>query len=289
MTSQNTLKTVALLGALTGLLILIGGVIGGRGGMMIAFILATGMNIGSWWFSDSIALRMSGAREVDEAEVPSLHRMVEELSANAGIPKPRVAIMDSQMPNAFATGRSPEKGVVAVTTGILSILNRDELAGVIAHELAHIKNRDTLISSIAATIAGAISTIANIAQWSLFFGFGGGDNDDNPLGIVGVLLAVFVAPIAAVIIQMAISRSREFEADAEGARIAGNPNFLANALMKLEGWSHDPRAQQVAHHDMREATAHQYIINPLRGGLSSLFRTHPPTEERVQRLHSMTL
>jgi len=286
MTSQNTLKTVLLLGALTGLLVVIGGAIGGRGGMMIAFGFAVVMNLGSWWFSDSLALRMSGAREVDENELPSLHRMVEELSANAGIPKPRVAVIDSPMPNAFATGRSPSKGVVAVTTGILGILNRDELAGVVAHELAHIKNRDTLISSIAATIAGAIATIANIAQWSLFFG---GSDDDNPLGFVGVLLAIFVAPIAAVIIQMAISRSREFEADAEGARIARNPNFLANALMKLEGWAHDPQAQQVAQHEMQPATAHQYIVNPLRGGLSNLFRTHPPTEERVERLHSMTL
>lgn len=288
MTSQNTLKTVALLGALTGLLIVIGGLLGGQGGMIIAFILATAMNIGSWWFSDSLALRMSGAREVDEHEVPSLHRMVEELSANAGIPKPRVAVIDSPMPNAFATGRSPEKGVVAVTTGILGILNRDELAGVVAHELAHIKHRDTLISSVAATIAGAIATVANIAQWSLFFGFGNSD-DDNPLGFVGVLLAIFVAPIAAVIIQMAISRSREFDADAGGAEIAGSPNGLANALMKLESWSNDPQAQAIAQHDLREATAHQYIVNPLRGGFSNLFRTHPPTEERVQRLQSMRI
>lgn len=288
MTSQNTLKTVVLLGALTGLLVVIGGLLGGRSGMMFAFGMATLMNLGSWWFSDSIALRMSGAREVDEAELPSVHHLVENLAANAGIPKPRVAVIDSPMPNAFATGRSPEKGVVAVTTGILSILTRDELAGVIAHELAHIKNRDTLTSSIAATIAGAISTIANIAQWGLFFGYGN-DNDDNPLGFIGVLLAIFVAPIAAVIIQMAISRSREFEADADGARIVGEPNYLANALMKLESWSHNPQAQQIAHHDMQAATAHQYIVNPLRGGLTDLFRTHPSTEERVRRLQSMTL
>jgi len=288
MTSQNTLKTVALLGALTGLLVLIGGLIGGQSGMMIAFGFAVIMNISSWWFSDSIALRMSGAREVSEAEVPSLHQLVEQLAMNAGIPKPRVAVMDSPMPNAFATGRSPEKGVVAVTTGILEILTRDELSGVIAHELAHIKNRDTLISSVAATIAGAISTIANIAQWSLFFGYSG-DDDDNPLGIIGVLLAIFVAPIAAVIIQMAISRSREFEADANGAQISGNPEYLASALLKLESWSQHPQAQAIAHHDMREATAHQYIVNPLRGGLSSLFRTHPSTEERVAKLRAIRL
>lgn len=286
MSSQNTLKTVLLLGALTGLMVLIGGLLGGRGGMVFAFGLAIVMNLGSWWFSDSIALRMSGAREVSEAEVPSLHRLVEQLAANAGIPKPRVAVIDSEMPNAFATGRSPEKGVVAVTTGILSRLSRDELAGVVAHELTHIKNRDTLTASIAATIAGAISMVANMAQWSLLFG-GYRDDDDNPLGIIGVLLSIIVAPIAAVIIQMAISRSREFAADEGGAHIAGNPNYLADALIKLENWSHNERSQAIAHHDLKEATAHQYIVNPLRGGLSSLFRTHPSTEERVERLRAM--
>jgi heat shock protein HtpX len=286
MTSQNTLKTVLLLGALTGLFVAIGGLLGGRGGVMIAFVMATMMNLGSWWFSDSIALRMSGAKEVDEQDAPGLHQLVARLASNANMPKPRVAVIDSQMPNAFATGRSPQKGVVAVTTGILNILSQDELAGVIAHELAHIKNRDTLISSIAATIAGAISTIANIAQWSLLFGFGR-DDDDNPLGIIGALLAIIIAPIAAMIIQMAISRSREFEADAEGARIVGEPIYLANALLKLESWSKNPQAQAVAQHDMKTATAHQYIVNPLRGGLSGLFRTHPPTEERVRRLQNM--
>lgn len=288
MTSQNTLKTVALLGALTGLLILIGGLIGGQSGMMFAFVFALMMNIGSWWFSDSIALKMNGAREVSEAELPSVHQLVAQLAANAGIPKPRVAIVDSPMPNAFATGRSPEKGVVAVTTGLLSMLNRDELAGVLSHELAHIKNRDTLTSSIAATIAGAISMIANIAQWSLFWG-GSRRDDNNPLGIIGLLLGIFVAPIAAMIIQMAISRSREFEADADGARISGKPNSLADALIKLENWSHNQQAQVIAHQDIREAAAHQYIVNPLHGGFSDLFRTHPSTEDRVARLRSMQL
>ena len=288
MNSQNTFKTAILLASLTGLLVLIGGLIGGSGGMMIAFVLAILMNIGSWWYSDAIALRMSGAREVSEAEVPSLHRLVAELAADAGIPKPRVAVMDRTMPNAFATGRSPEKGVVAVTSGLLSILSRDELAAVVAHELAHIKNRDTLISSIAATIAGAISMVANIAQWSLFFGFGG-DDDDNPLGLIGLLLAIFVAPIAALIIQMAISRSREFEADAAGAKIHGNPESLAQALIKLENWSRNPQGQAIAKHELQAAAAHQYIINPLHGGLSGLFRTHPSTEERVERLRSMKL
>lgn len=286
MTSQNTLKTVALLGALTGLFVGIGYLIGGQSGMVVAFGFAIVMNLGSWWFSDSIALRMNGAREVSVDEARGLHELVGHLADSAGIPKPRVAIIDSEMPNAFATGRSPEKGVVAVTMGLMNMLSRDELAGVIAHELAHIKNRDTLISSVAATIAGAISMIANIAQWSLFWG-GGRDDRDNPLGIIGVLLAIFVAPIAAVIIQMAISRSREFGADEGGAVITGNPDALASALLKLEGWSNNQRSQVIAHHDMREASAHQYIVNPLKGGFSNLFRTHPLTEERVARLRSM--
>lgn len=288
MNSQNTFKTAALLAGLTGLLALIGGVIGGSGGMIIAFALAVLMNLGSWWYSDAIALRMSRAREVPEAEAPSLHRLVAGLAADADIPKPRVAVMDSPMPNAFATGRSPEKGVVAVTTGLLSILTRDELAAVIAHELAHIKNRDTLISSIAATIAGAIAMVANIAQFSLLFGLGG-DDDDNPLGIVGLLLAIFVAPIAALIIQMAISRSREFEADAAGAKIHGRSEPLAQALIKLDNWSKNPQAQAIAQHEIQAAAAHQYIINPLHGGLSGLFRTHPSTEERVEKLRTLKL
>lgn len=288
MNSQNTFKTAALLAGLTGLLVLIGGVIGGSGGMIIAFALALLMNLGSWWYSDAIALRMSRAREIPEAEAPSLHRLVAGLAVDADIPKPRVAVMDSPMPNAFATGRSPEKGVVAVTTGLLSILTRDELAAVIAHELAHIKNRDTLISSIAATIAGAIAMVANIAQFSLLFGLGG-DDDDNPLGIIGLLLAIFVAPIAALIIQMAISRSREFEADAAGAKIHGRSEPLAQALIKLDNWSKNPQAQAIAQHEIQAAAAHQYIINPLHGGLSGLFRTHPSTEERVEKLRNMTL
>ena len=256
--------------------------------MIVAFVLAVIMNLGSWWFSDSIALRMSGANEVSATEAPGLHRMVEQLSASANMPKPRVAMIDSPMPNAFATGRSPEKGVVAVTTGIMENLSSDELAGVIAHELAHIRNRDTLISSVAATIAGAISTFANIARWSMI-GYGQRGRRNGGAGVIGMLLAVFIAPIAAMIIQMAISRSREFEADAGGAHITGEPEFLASALLKLEQWSQHPQAQVIAHQELQEATAHQYIVNPLRGGFSSLFRTHPPTEERVARLRSMRI
>jgi heat shock protein HtpX len=250
--------------------------------MVFAFVLAIAMNMGSWWFSDKIALRMSGAQEVSPQEAPDLYRLVQELSTRANLPTPRVAIINSPMPNAFATGRSPEKGVVAVTTGIMQILDRDELGGVIAHELAHIKNRDTLISSVAATVAGAISMLANIAQWGLIFGgLGGGDDDDNPGGLIGALLTIIVAPIAAAIIQMAISRSREYAADASGANILGNPLPLASALEKLErGVARTP-----AH--VNPGTSHQYIVNPLKGGIAGMFSTHPPTQERISRLRSM--
>lgn len=287
MNSQNTFKTALLLASLSGLLMLIGGLIGGNGGIVLAFALAVAMNLGSWWYSDALALRMSGAREVEAADLPGVHQMVERLAAKAEIPKPRVAVIDSPMPNAFAAGRSPERGVVAVTAGLLQRLSADELAGVIAHELAHIKNRDTLIAGIAATIAGAIAMLANIAQFSLFFG--GGDDDDNPLGMLGLLLAIFVAPIAALIIQMAISRSREFEADAAGARILGRSEPLAQALIKLENWSKNPQAQAIAQQQVQAAAVHQYIVNPLHGGFSNLFRTHPSTEERVDRLRSLSL
>ncbi|MEO1165648.1 MAG: zinc metalloprotease HtpX [Chloroflexota bacterium] len=282
-------KTVILLGALTGLFMLIGSALGGTGGMMIAFVIAIAMNMGAWWFSGSLALRMNGAQEVSEAQAPELYRMVAELAQNANLPMPRVAIVDTPMPNAFATGRSPETGVVAVTTGIMGILSREELAGVIAHELAHIKNRDTLISSVAATIGGAITFIAQMAQWALLFGgFGGNDEEGGGIGgMVGGLVMIFVAPVAAVIIQMAISRSREFYADAEGARILGNPAPLADALLKLEGWSQQQQGMMGAHDDVNPATSHLYIVNPMMGGLSGLFRTHPHTEERVSRLRSM--
>jgi len=285
MNTQNTLKTALLLGALTGLFMLIGSLLGGTGGMIMAFVFAIMMNMGAWWFSDSIALRMSGAQEVSPQQAPDLHRMVEQLSANADMPKPRVYVIDSPMPNAFATGRSPEKGAVAVTTGITKILNRDELGGVIAHELAHIKHRDTLISSVAATIAGAITMIASIAQWSLIFGgFGSNDDDEGAGSLIGGLVMIFVAPLAATLIQMAISRSREFSADAGGAAIAGDPMSLANALQKLESWSQQQRGAT----DMNPASAHMYIVNPLSGNaLAGLFSTHPPTEVRIQKLQEL--
>lgn len=283
---NNTVKTTLLLGGLSGLLVLIGSALGGTSGMILAFVFAIVMNMGAWWFSDSIALRFSGAQEVSPEAAPELHHMVGQLAQRAGIPKPRVYMIDSPAPNAFATGRSPEKGAVAVTTGITTLLTYDELAGVVAHELAHIKHRDTLISSVAATIGGAISMLADMAMWSaLFGGFGG--NDDEEGGGAGSLAMIFIAPIAALLIQLAISRSREFSADEGGARILGNPLPLANALEKLENWSHNRHANMQAN-PVNPATAHLYIVNPMMGGgMLSLFRTHPPTEQRVQRLRAM--
>lgn len=263
----------------------VGGAIGGQVGMIIALVFAVGMNMGAWWFSDKLALRMSGARAVTPEEAPELHHMVETLSLRAGIPKPGVYLIESETPNAFATGRSPNHGAVAVTTGIARLLNRDELAGVIAHELAHIKHRDTLISSIAASIAGAISMIADMAMWAMIFsGFGGGSDEEEGGGIadmVGGFLMMILAPIMAMIIQMAISRAREFSADAGGAQILGDPLPLASALEKLE-WA----AGRVPM-DARPATSHLYIVNPMMGGLAGLFRTHPPTEQRIAKLRAM--
>lgn len=278
----NVTKTTLLLGALTAMFVVIGMAIGGKVGMVIAFVMAIVMNMGAWWFSDSLALRMSGAQEVSPAEAPELHQTVEKLARNANIPKPRVCIIQSPMPNAFATGRSPSKGAVAVTTGIMQMLSKDELAGVIAHELAHIKHYDTLISSIAATVAGAITMLANMAQWALIFGGLGGDDDDGIAGLAGSLLMIIVAPIAAMLIQMAISRSREYGADAGGAQILGDPLPLANALAKLEQSAGSMRTQ------VNPATSHLYIVNPLRGGIAGLFSTHPSTEERISRLRQMS-
>lgn len=273
----NTTKTTLLLATLTGFFVLVGGALGGANGMVIALLFAVTINMAAWWFSDKMALKMSRAREVTAAEAPELHRMVEVLAQRAGIPKPGVYIIDSPTPNAFATGRSPAKGAVAVTTGILQVLSRDELAGVMAHELAHIKNRDTLISSIAATIAGAISMIADMAMWSMIFG--GGDEEEG--GGAGGFVMLILAPIAALIIQMAISRSREFVADAEGARILGDPQPLADALRKIE-MSVKQRPMEVS-----PATSHLYIINPVFGGLAGLFSTHPATEKRIAKLQEL--
>lgn len=279
----NTMKTGVLLAALTGFFVLIGSAIGGQTGMIIAFVFAVALNMGAWWFSDSLALRLSGAHEVSPAEAPELHQMVEVLAVRAALPKPRIYIIDSETPNAFATGRSPSKGAVAVTSGIARLLSRDELAGVIAHELAHIKHRDTLISSIAATFAGAISMIADMAFWGMLFGGFGGDDEEGAGigGMIGGVLTIILAPIAAMLIQMAISRSREYLADAGGARILGDPLPLASALEKLE-WAAGRMPMQV-----NPATSHMYIVNPIAGGLAGLFRTHPATAERITRLRAI--
>jgi heat shock protein HtpX len=281
---QNTLKTTVLLAGLTGLLIAIGYFFGGQGGMLLFFGLAIIMNLGAYWFSGDIALRMAGAHEVSPAEAPELHQLVEELATYARLPKPRVAIIDSPSPNAFATGRDANHAVVAATTGILGILNRDELAGVLAHELGHVRNHDILISSVAATIAGAITMVANVMQWALIFGGLGGGRDDEDRNPFAALLMIIVAPIAATLIQLAISRSREYAADEAGARIHGNPESLARALEKLE------MATSVRPLPVNPAVAHMFIVNPLKGvSFAGLFSTHPPLEERIKRLRAMEL
>lgn len=279
---MNTLKTGLLLGALTGLLMLIGGYFGGKSGVIIAFIIAMAMNLGSYWFSDKIILRMYSAQEVSESTAPDLYALVKNLALKASLPMPRVYIVPGDTPNAFATGRNEHHAVVAVTEGILRILNREELEGVIAHELTHIKNKDMLIGSIAATLAGAIVMLANMAQWAAIFGGASRDDDEGGGGIIGLIVMAILAPIAASIIQMAISRSREFLADAGGARVSGKPYGLASALEKLS------RASQVVPMKANPSTAHIFIVNPLTGrSLMNLFSTHPPIEERIARLRSM--
>jgi heat shock protein HtpX len=266
---------------LTVLLVLAGGAIGGKSGMTFALVMAGVMNFVSYWFSDKIVLAMYGAKEVTEAEYPEFFGLVRQLAVQANIPMPRVYIIPSETPNAFATGRNPEHAAVAATAGIMRILTRDELLGVMAHELSHVKHRDILISSIAATFAGAITYLAHMAQWAAIFG-GGRDRDEEGGGVLGMLIMAIVAPLAAMLIQMAISRAREYEADKGGAEMSGNPLHLANALKKLEMANHQIPMQAEA------ATAHMFIVNPLTGGgLMSLFSTHPPIEERVRRLEEM--
>jgi heat shock protein HtpX len=279
---MNTLKTTFLLTLMTLLLIFAGGAIGGQGGMLLALILAGVMNFVSYWFSDKIVLAMYGAKEVTEADSPDFHGLVRQLTDRAGLPMPRVYIIPSDTPNAFATGRNPQHAAVAATEGILRILSREELMGVMAHELSHVKHRDILISTIAATVAGAITYLAHMAQWAAIFG-GGRDRDGEGGGILGMLVMAIVAPLAALLIQMAISRSREYEADKGGAEISGNPLYLAGALRKLEMAN-----RQLPMQEAIPASAHLFIVNPLTGGgLMSLFSTHPPMEERVRRLESM--
>jgi heat shock protein HtpX len=276
---MNTLRTVFLMTLLTLVLVGAGGALGGRGGALIALIMAGVMNLGSYWFSDKIVIKMYRGREVTEG---ALYDVVRELCLRGGLPMPKVYILPQPTPNAFATGRNPKHAAVAATEGILQILSREELMGVMAHEMSHVGNRDILIGSIAATIAGAISYMAHMAQWAMIFG-GRDDEDSNPIAMIAMMI---LAPIAAMLVQMAISRSREYEADKGGAKLCGNPFYLASALRKLEAANSRSPMPKV-----NEATAHMFIVNPLRGkgGLKSLFSTHPPLEERVRRLESMTI
>ncbi len=281
---MNRIKTTFLLTCLTLLLIAMGSAIGGRSGMIIAFVIAAGMNFFSYWYSDKIVLKMYKAREVSETDHPAFYGMIRRLAQQAEIPMPKVYIIPSEGPNAFATGRNPQNAAVAATEGIMRILNMDELEGVMAHELAHVKNRDTLISTIAATIAGAIAMLGNMLQWAAIFG-GGSSDDDEGGGLFSSLAMAFIAPIAAMLIQMAVSRSREFLADEAGAKICGKPMALANALRKLH-----QGAQAVPMREATPATSHMFIVNPLTGSsMLKLFSTHPPMEERVARLEAMAV
>jgi len=279
---SNSFKTALLLGLLTGIILGIGQLFGGSQGLVIAFVFAMLLNFGSYWFSDKIVLAMYQAREVGLDEAPELYRIVQNLALRAQLPMPRLYVIPSQSPNAFATGRNPQHAVVAVTEGILQLMNREELEGVIAHELSHVKNRDILIGSVAATLAGVIMMLANMARWAAIFGVGRSEREDEGGGVLGLILMSILAPVAALVIQMAISRSREFLADATGAKIAGNPLGLAFALEKLT------RASELMPLEGRAETAHMFIVSPLSGGsFLSLFSTHPPVEERVARLRAM--
>ncbi len=280
---SNVFKTAMLLAVLTAMLVLLGGALGGRQGMLMMLVVAVVINFASYWWSDKIVLAMYRAQPITEAQAPGLYSIVRRLASKAGVPMPRVYLIPSEQPNAFATGRNPEHAVVAVTEGIMRILDDDELEGVLAHELAHVTNRDVLISTIAATLAGAITYLAHMAQWAAFFGGGRQSDDDGPSPVAMMLMA-FVAPIAALLVQLAVSRSREFQADATGARLAGRTWGLSKALEKLD------MASRTIPMAANPATAHLFIVNPLSGGaLMRLFSTHPPMEERIARLRSMRL
>ena len=280
---MNMIKTTMLMALMMILLIVLGGVVGGKGGALLMFFVSLAMNFFSYWFSDSIVLKMYGARPLTESDAPELYRLVADLAARASLPMPKVCLIESQTPNAFATGRDPSHAAVAVTRGIVGVLSREELSGVLAHELSHIKHRDTLISTIAAAMGSAISMLAYMAQWSAIFGRS--DDDEGAGGIVGTLLAVLVAPLAATLIQLAISRSREYDADKAGGEICGNPRYLARALEKISSAAQALPPMREA--EARPATSNLFIINPLAGSrqaFMSLFSTHPPTAERIQRL-----
>ena len=278
---SNMFKTALLLVVLTVLLVLIGGAIGGQQGMLVAFVLALVMNFFTYWFSDKMVLAMYRARPIEESQAPALYRIVRTLATRGGIPMPRVYLIPSETPNAFATGRNPQHAAVAVTEGSMRILDEEELEGVLAHELSHVKNRDVLIATIAATLAGAITYLAHMAQWAMIFG-GRRDDEEEGGGVLGGILMAILAPIAAMLIQMAVSRAREFQADATGARLAGKPWGLAKALEKLD------TASKAMPMDASPSTAHLFIVTPLSGrSLLRLFSTHPPIEERIARLRSM--
>lgn len=277
---MSSLKITFLMGCMFGFFILVGALIGGQSGMILAFVIAMAMNVGMYWYSDRIVLSMYKAQELSQSQAPGLHRMVQELSAAAGIPKPKIYLVPMPVPNAFATGRDPDHGVVAVTKGLLDILDEKEIEGVLAHELGHIKGRDTLISCLAAAMAGAIMMLATWARWAAIFGGFGRDSDSN---IFELILMAVLAPVGAMMIQMAISRSAEFRADATAAKLTGNPRGLASALRKLETVSqrHPVRGGNMA-------TSHLFIVNPFKAGaIANLFSTHPPTAERVKRLENM--
>jgi len=276
---MNTLRTGILMAALTGLFLAVGALVGGGTGMAVAFAMALAMNLFAYWNSDKVLLSMYGARQVDASSAPDLYRLVQRLAQQAQLPMPKVFITENPQPNAFATGRDPEHAAVCVTTGLLNQVSQEELAGVLAHELGHVKHRDTLTMTITAVMAGAISMLANMA-----FFMGGSRDREHPLGMVGMLLVTLLAPIAAVLVQAAISRSREFEADRAGAEITGRPMWLASALGQIEH-----AAQRIENYpaDANPATAHMFIVNPLHGGISGLFATHPSTEERIARLRAM--
>jgi heat shock protein HtpX len=280
---SNALKTGILMAALTGIIVLIGDYLGGPSGMIMALVFAGVMNFGMYWFSDRLVLKMYRAREVGPGDAPELHTMVENLSQQANMPKPKVYIIPMAQPNAFATGRNPENSAVAVTEGIMRLLTKDELEGVMAHELAHVRNRDILIATIAATMAGAIMMIARMMQYAAIFGGMGRDSEGRGGNALGALALMILAPIAAIVIQMAISRSREYMADETGAKICGRPLSLARALSKLE------RGAQAVPSEANPATAHMFIVNPFAGGgLLSIFSTHPPIPERIARLERMS-
>jgi heat shock protein HtpX len=277
MTTTNAIKTTLLLGALTGLILVCGQLLGGQTGMVLALGLAAVLNFGSYWFSDRIVLAAHRAQPVSEAQAPRLHAIVERLIARAGLPKPKLYVLPQAAPNAFATGRNPQHAAVAVTQGLLELMDEDEVEGVVAHELAHIRNRDILISSIAATIAGAISMLASFARFGALFG--GGGRDDRGGGVIGLLVMAIVAPLSALVIQMAISRSREYAADATAAAMVGHPHGLARALDKLG------RAAKRIPLEASPSMSHMFIVMPLSaGGFANLFSTHPPIDERIRRL-----